>query len=74
MASRRCGASGANRRPRSRHVVSRREDLSTVRDCDRIYVIERGGIVEVGDHRSLMAGGGLYARLARAQNLEPIGA
>ena len=52
--------------------MSRREDLSTVRDCDRIYVIERGGIVEVGDHRSLMAGGGLYARLARAQNLDAL--
>ena len=46
--------------------------LSTVRDADRIYVIDRGRVVETGDHRSLMAGGGLYARLARAQNLDAL--
>ena len=44
--------------------------LSTVRDCDRIYVIERGRVVEEGDHDSLMAGRGLYSRLARAQHLD----
>ncbi|OYX35467.1 MAG: multidrug ABC transporter permease [Caulobacterales bacterium 32-69-10] len=44
--------------------------LSTVRGCDRIYVIDRGQVVEQGDHDSLMAGGGLYARLARAQHLD----
>ena len=51
--------------------------LSTVRDCDRIYVVERGQVVETGDHRSLLALDGLYARMARAQNLdapEPVGA
>jgi subfamily B ATP-binding cassette protein MsbA len=44
--------------------------LSTVRDCDRIYVIERGQVVETGDHRSLLALDGLYARMARAQHLD----
>jgi subfamily B ATP-binding cassette protein MsbA len=44
--------------------------LSTVRGADRIYVVEAGRIVEQGDHDSLMAAGGLYARLARSQNLE----
>ena len=44
--------------------------LSTVRDCDRIYVIERGQVVETGDHRSLLADDGLYARMARAQHLD----
>jgi subfamily B ATP-binding cassette protein MsbA len=44
--------------------------LSTVRGADRIYVVEGGRIVEEGDHDSLMAAGGLYARLARTQNLE----
>ena len=44
--------------------------LSTVRACDRIYVIDRGRVVEQGDHDSLMAGHGLYARLARAQQLD----
>ena len=44
--------------------------LSTVRAADRIYVIEGGRVVEVGDHAGLSAQGGLYARLARAQNLD----
>jgi subfamily B ATP-binding cassette protein MsbA len=46
--------------------------LSTVRSCDRIYVIDRGRVVETGDHDSLLAAGGLYARLARAQHLDSV--
>ena len=46
--------------------------LSTVRNADRIYVIEAGRVVEQGAHRSLVAGDGLYARLARAQNLDVV--
>ena len=44
--------------------------LSTVRNADRIYVIDAGRVVEQGDHATLVADGGLYARLARAQNLD----
>jgi subfamily B ATP-binding cassette protein MsbA len=44
--------------------------LSTVRGADRIYVVDRGRIVETGDHRSLVGKRGLYARLARSQDLE----
>ncbi len=44
--------------------------LSTVRGADRIYVIDKGRIVETGDHASLMKARGLYARLARSQDLE----
>ena len=44
--------------------------LSTVRGADRIYVIDKGRIVETGDHDSLIARRGLYARLARSQDLE----
>ena len=44
--------------------------LSTVRGADRIYVIDRGKVVETGDHDALMARGGLYARLARSQSLD----
>jgi subfamily B ATP-binding cassette protein MsbA len=47
--------------------------LSTVRGADRIYVIEAGRVVEEGSHAALMAQGGLYARLARSQNLEEPG-
>ena len=46
--------------------------LSTVRKADRIYVISGGRVEAVGDHDSLMAEGGLYARLARAQSLETV--
>jgi subfamily B ATP-binding cassette protein MsbA len=45
--------------------------LSTVRAADRIYVIDAGQVVEQGRHGELVAQGGLYSRLARAQNLEP---
>ena len=44
--------------------------LSTVRRADVIYVIDRGRVVEAGDHESLTALGGLYARLAKSQDLE----
>jgi ATP-binding cassette, subfamily B, bacterial MsbA len=44
--------------------------LSTVRGADRIYVIDRGQVVEEGNHGQLVGRGGLYARLAGAQNLD----
>ncbi|MDO8410582.1 MAG: ATP-binding cassette domain-containing protein [Phenylobacterium sp.] len=44
--------------------------LSTVRGADRIYVIDKGQVVETGDHASLVKAQGLYARLAKSQDLE----
>jgi subfamily B ATP-binding cassette protein MsbA len=44
--------------------------LSTVRHADRIYVIDRGRVVETGSHSSLVRKRGLYARLAKAQDLD----
>jgi len=51
------------RRGRTALVIAHR--LSTVESADRIVVMDRGRIVETGDHRSLLARGGLYARLYR---------
>ena len=47
--------------------------LSTVRKADCIFVIDRGRVIESGDHDHLMQENGLYARLARAQNLDQPG-
>jgi ATP-binding cassette, subfamily B, bacterial len=41
--------------------------LATIVNAHRILVIEAGRLVEEGDHASLMAANGLYARLARLQ-------
>jgi ATP-binding cassette subfamily B protein len=41
--------------------------LATVKKADRIIVMEDGAIVATGTHDSLVAEGGLYARLARLQ-------
>lgn len=49
-------------------VVAIAHRLSTIAAMDRLVVMDKGRIVEEGDHRSLLARGGLYARLWARQS------
>src|SRR5690606_13532512 len=45
--------------------------LSTVRNADMIYVMEKGRVLQAGSHSKLIAEGGLYAHLHALQFREP---
>ena len=59
-------------RGRTTIIVAHR--LATVKQADRILVMERGRIAAQGTHDQLVAQGGLYARLARLQFTDGIAA
>ncbi len=63
-------AMGSLRQGRTSFVIAHR--LSTIRDADVILVMESGSIVEQGDHETLLAAQGAYARLYAAQFAQPV--
>jgi ABC-type multidrug transport system fused ATPase/permease subunit len=48
--------------------------LATIRDADRIAVIQHGTLAEVGPHDTLVAAGGLYSKIFRAYEQRASGA
>jgi ATP-binding cassette subfamily B protein len=52
---------------RGRTTIAIAHRLSTLRRADRLVVMDRGRIAEVGRHDALIEAGGIYARLHRAQ-------
>lgn len=56
-----------------RTVIVIAHRLSTVRNADRIFLLDRGRVTESGDHEQLVDRGGLYAGLWRVQTGEPAG-
>jgi subfamily B ATP-binding cassette protein MsbA len=52
-------------RARTCFVVAHR--LSTIRDADRIVVLDRGRVADIGNHDELVARGGVYAQLVKHQ-------
>jgi subfamily B ATP-binding cassette protein MsbA len=55
---------------RNRTVIVIAHRLSTVRRADKIVVLDRGRITEIGNHEDLVNGGGIYQRLHELQFLE----
>jgi ATP-binding cassette subfamily B protein len=53
------------RRGRTTLIIAHR--LSTVKDADRVLVMEGGRVVQSGDHATLLAEDGLYRRLVERQ-------
>ena len=49
-------------------IISHR--VSTVKECDNIIVLDRGKIIESGNHDKLLRRGGYYSKLFELQKLE----
>lgn len=59
--------SALDRLSKGRTTIVIAHRLATIRSADRIVVMDRGKVVDAGDHDSLLERGGLYADLYRLQ-------
>ena len=60
---------------KGRTVIAIAHRLSTLRNANRLAVLDDGKVAELGSHDELLAKGGIYARLVAAQTeLNEIGA
>jgi ATP-binding cassette subfamily B protein len=55
---------------RARTTILVAHRITTVKEADLICVVDEGRVVELGDHETLLARGGVYADLFRQQSLE----
>lgn len=63
-------ADSLDRLQATRIVIAHR--LSTIKNADRIYVLDRGEIVETGTYATLMKSNGVFKRLAERQIVEAV--
>ena len=61
-------AAARKKSERTTIVVAHR--LSTIKQCDRIFVLHRGQVVEEGNHDELVRRRGRHHRIALAQALD----
>ena len=52
--------------------IRQQQTLSTIKNCDKIYVLEDGKIIESGNHTELVEKGGKYAQLVKQQSLDTV--
>ncbi|CAI4233001.1 unnamed protein product [Auanema sp. JU1783] len=58
-----------NRASRGRTTIMIAHRLSTLKNVSRIHVIDKGKVVELGSHKELVDYGGIYAAMAKAQEI-----